>query len=349
MSKKRRAKIPPFRVLNSENIFRKFVSKIMRSCDKNFAQLQFESAIGKVADKVGPGIEKLGSILSDLWTQWQPTISQIRTSFTTAFDAVKPSIDAMLVNFSTIAPYIQPIVASVSSTLATMLPVVSNIFSGISSVVSAVFPVVAEIVTGIGDKLQAVFQRIGGETGTLKGIFEKVGPIIASVLSAVWDIASPILDLAIEGIGVLSDAVGFAFPYIQSAIESVWNVIEPIINGFVQGISGITNKIRGLFGTANSETASAKGGSPSSSVSANATGTNYFGGGWTTVGEHGPELMNLPSGTQIKSNSESQNMIKSSSPNINITIEKMEVRDDGDIDKVAEALAKKLEEAEDNK
>lgn len=42
MSKKRRAKIPPFRVLNSENIFRKFVSKIMRSCDKNFAQLQQE-------------------------------------------------------------------------------------------------------------------------------------------------------------------------------------------------------------------------------------------------------------------------------------------------------------------
>ena len=104
-----------------------------------------------------------------------------------------------------------------------------------------------------------------------------------------------------------------------------------------------------MFGTANSEAASAKGGSPSSSVSANATGTNYFGGGWTTVGEHGPELMNLPSGTQIKSNSESQNMIKSSSPNINITIEKMEVRNDGDIDKVAEALAKKLEEAEDNK
>ena len=43
MSKKRRAKIPPFRVLNSENIFRKFVSKIMRSCDKNFAQLHLYS------------------------------------------------------------------------------------------------------------------------------------------------------------------------------------------------------------------------------------------------------------------------------------------------------------------
>lgn len=311
---------------------------------------EFESAIGKVVDKVGPGIEKLGSILSDLWTQWQPTISQIRTSFTSAFDAVKPSVDAMLVNFSTIVPYIQPIVTSVSSTLAAMLPVVSSVFSGISSVASSVFPVVAEIATDIGNKLQAVFQRIGGETGTLKGIFEKAGPIIASVLSAVWDVASPIMDLAIEGIGLLSDAIGFAFSYIQSAIESVWNVIEPIIVGFVEGLTSITSKIRSLFGTANSEAAaSAKGGSQSSSVSANATGTNYFGGGWTTVGEHGPELMNLPSGTQIKSNSESQNMIKNSSPSINITIEKMEVRDDGDIDKVAEALAKKLEEAEDNK
>lgn len=256
----------------------------------------------------------------------------------------------MLVNFSTIVPYIQPIVTSVSSTLAAMLPVVSSVFSGISSVASSVFPVVAEIATDIGNKLQAVFQRIGGETGTLKGIFEKAGPIIASVLSAVWDVASPIMDLTIEGIGLLSDAIGFAFPYIQSAIESIWNVIEPIITGFVEGLTSITSKIRSMFGTANSEAAaSAKGGSQSPSVSANATGTNYFGGGWTTVGEHGPELMNLPSGTQIKSNSESQNMIKNSSPSINITIEKMEVRDDGDIDKVAEALAKKLEEAEDNK
>ncbi len=310
---------------------------------------EFESAVSKVVDKIGPGIEKLGSILSNLWTQWQPTISQIRTSFTTAFDAVKPSIDAMLTNFSTIVPYIQPVVTSVASTLSAMLPVVSGIFSGISSVVAAVFPVVAEIVTGIGSKLQAVFQRIGGETGTLKGTFEKVGPVLASVLSAVWDIASPILDLAIEGIGLLSDAIGFAFPYIQSAIETVWNVIEPIITGFVEGITSITGKIRGLFGVASSKSASDKGGKTSATVSANATGTNYFAGGWTTVGEHGPELMNLPSGTQIKSNSESKDMIKSSSSNINITIEKMEVRNDSDIDKVAEALAKKLEDAEDNK
>lgn len=49
MSKKRRAKIPPFRVLNSENIFRKFVSKIMRSCDKNFAQLHLRNGVVQIS------------------------------------------------------------------------------------------------------------------------------------------------------------------------------------------------------------------------------------------------------------------------------------------------------------
>lgn len=52
MSKKRRAKIPPFRVLNSENIFRKFVSKIMRSCDKNFAQLHYRCSDSSITDLI---------------------------------------------------------------------------------------------------------------------------------------------------------------------------------------------------------------------------------------------------------------------------------------------------------
>lgn len=66
MSKKRRAKIPPFRVLNSENIFRKFVSKIMRSCDKNFAQLQQyqadADAYGDNMNKVKDAIDKLTAL-----------------------------------------------------------------------------------------------------------------------------------------------------------------------------------------------------------------------------------------------------------------------------------------------
>ena len=35
-------------------------------------------------------------------------------------------------------------------------------------------------------------------------------------------------------------------------------------------------------------------------------GTSYFGGGTTVVGEYGPELVNLPRGTQVMSNNQTQ-------------------------------------------
>ena len=49
----------------------------------------------------------------------------------------------------------------------------------------------------------------------------------------------------------------------------------------------------------------------------NALGTSYFGGGATLVGEYGPELVNLPRGSQILSNNQTQNAL---SNNSNITV-----------------------------
>lgn len=82
-------------------------------------------------------------------------------------------------------------------------------------------------------------------------------------------------------------------------------------------------------------------------MAANATGTSFFRGGWTTVGEHGPELMRLPAGSKIMSHSESAQ--PGGNKQYQINIEHMEVRNDGDIDRVAEALVRKLEEAEENR
>lgn len=47
----------------------------------------------------------------------------------------------------------------------------------------------------------------------------------------------------------------------------------------------------------------------SGSIGGNAMGTDSWRGGWTWVGEKGPELLNLPKGSQILSSTESQKMI----------------------------------------
>lgn len=317
---------------------------------------EFEAAMSDIANKVGPGIERLGGILSDVWSVWQPVLQELGTAFSGAFEQVKPCIQGVLDSFGAVVPYIQPVVSSIGSTLAALLPVVGGIFEGISSVVSAVFPVVAQIVTDIGGKLQAVFSKIGGHAGTLSSIFQTVGPAIASVLSTAWSIISPILDLALTGIELIGSVVAAVFPKIQSVIESVWNVVGPVLKKLGDTLKSVSEGIQGAF-------EKAKAFFTGGSVDANATGTSYYGGGWTTVGEHGPELMYLPSGTKIKSNSDSENMVRNASGpvqafgsagegtktgSISITIQHMEVWNDTDIEKIAEELAKKIEEAEEN-
>lgn len=51
----------------------------------------------------------------------------------------------------------------------------------------------------------------------------------------------------------------------------------------------------------------------------NATGTTYFGGGFTTVNEHGYEIMDLPQGTRIYPHSESEKMMNQA-PSVNVSV-----------------------------
>lgn len=51
----------------------------------------------------------------------------------------------------------------------------------------------------------------------------------------------------------------------------------------------------------------------------NATGTTYFGGGLTTINEHGYEIMDLPQGTRIYPHSQSEKMMNTS-PNVSVSV-----------------------------
>ncbi|MEI3162941.1 MAG: phage tail tape measure protein [Lachnospirales bacterium] len=52
----------------------------------------------------------------------------------------------------------------------------------------------------------------------------------------------------------------------------------------------------------------------------NATGTTYFGGGLTTINEHGYEVIDLPQGTRIYPHSQSEKMMNNNSPNVSVSV-----------------------------
>jgi hypothetical protein len=92
---------------------------------------------------------------------------------------------------------------------------------------------------------------------------------------------------------------------IGGKLESIWqNVIQPIVSritGAINGALAALDKLSGAGGGGGD-----KNTSPLAKPGANARGTNFWGGGLTWVGEDGPELLNLPSGTRITDAQSSQ-------------------------------------------
>lgn len=294
---------------------------------------QFESAVTSAADAIGPVFEVAGGAVSQLWDNWQPRLSEL-------------------------APLVSGTMSNVANGIQTALPVVSSIFEGIGGVASAVLPVISTIAQDMGGKVTRIFDIVGQHTGTMQSVFAAAGPAISSVLSTSWSVISPILDLAIEGFNLVASVVGWAFPYIESVITSVWSVVGPVVSAIGDGISavagafkkaadtigGSAKKASSSASTVNSAVSSQSQGK-SSRVGANATGTSYWRGGYTTLAEHGPEIVDLPTGTKVYSKSNTENILNRNR-SVNVNIENLTVREEADIDKVAEEIVKKLEEVD---
>ena len=219
-----------------------------------------------------------------------------------------------------------------------------------------------------GQKVGSVLSFIGSKMGWIQEIIGTVMPVVADILTSAWSVISPIIDIAISVFKVLFNVVQTVFNGIASVISSVWDKIRPVVEGIGNGLSWIADKVGGLFGF---------GGGGGGETGSNAEGTNNWRGGPTGVGEQGPELIDLPRGTRILPNKESVQLASSlqrmraataaqnapspvpanapirrggsSSPAasvIRLTLAKLAdtivVREEADIDKIGEKVAKEV-------
>lgn len=270
----------------------------------------FESSVGKVFDAVGPVLLSIGNIFSD-------------------------SANKMGFSFENVTSIIADAVTVVGNIITAIAPVISGILQGVGSIVEAVFPAIASVMSMVGEKIVAVYTMLGSHSQLFQGIVETMGPIISGVISGLGVVIGGAFDVIIAAVDLCLSAFEKAFPAIEAVVKSVWNVIEPIINGIGKGISAVAGAVKNVAGFI---------GGGKGSVGANATGTSYWRGGYTTVGEHGPELINLPAGSKVHSNSDTQKIIGGKAVNINIG--SMVIREESDIDKVATEIVKKLKQVD---
>lgn len=109
-------------------------------------------------------------------------------------------------------------------------------------------------------------------------------------------------------------------------IKKLWDDLKNFLAHPIQGVVNIAKSVMG---------------GSSSNTGKNALGTSYWHGGETWVGEHGAEKVILPKGSRVIDHRNSMNS-SSSSVIISKLADTLVIREDADIDKISNAVVKKL-------
>lgn len=340
-----------------------------------------QPTIQKLSASFGQGLSKgIGAARTAL-NQVGPVISSL---VTTALPIASGFVSSISAGFNQIAPAVTTAMSGIGPVIMTLVPIMQQAASiigavagGIGSAIPAVAPVITTIMSGIAEKIGGVVAFLAERSDFIHSVIATVGPAIAEVLSTAWGVISPIMDILIGTFELVFRAVQRVWPGIQRVISGVWAVLEPIFNTIGKGaelLAGAWNKVKNLVTGDGGEGSRSGGGSKGGKPGKNARGDNHWRGGPTWVGEQGPELIDLPRGTRILPSKESvawaarkdSNIIQlyqsvarqepsrtgRNGTQISLTIQKIAdnitVRNDGDIDEIAERTAKKIIEELDN-
>jgi hypothetical protein len=248
--------------------------------------------------------------LKGAWEQLKKPVGDLLMAFIDFWETVQPLLQGFLIAITIIlVPAFQYLLAVVVQVFSGIITAVSGALNVVTGIIKTVFGIVAGIMTGDFSAAAQGFKQI---LNGLKEFLWGATKIMISPFRGFIDAVRNIL----QGI----DFFGIAVNWINSLIAGVKSKAGGIGGAIKQGIGnmlpeGLRKLIPGF-----------------------ADGVRNFGGGMAIVGERGPELVNLPKGSDVFSNEESRRMTGGQG----ITIETMNIKSGVDWEVGASYLAQKL-------
>ncbi|MCI7449023.1 MAG: phage tail tape measure protein [Blautia sp.] len=200
---------------------------------------------------------------------------------------------------------------------------------------------------------------------TLEPVFEIVWKAAGDYVVKFFDDVSVIIDGALgvfEGIitfltGVFQGDWEKAWNGIVQAVGSIFGTLESLVKTPINAVINLVNKAIGAINKISVDLPSAVGGGHIGfnipTIPTLAKGTDYWQGGIVQISEKGGEIVDLPSGSRVYPHDKSVQIARQDGrKNYSIAIAKLAdsivVREETDIDKIAEVIVKRIEQAIDN-
>ncbi len=222
---------------------------------------------------------------------------------------------------------LQEVIVSATSDVQTMADKSKELGGGITGVGLACFsqhPIVSLFLSTLaGAKTISMLSELITSIGTVSTAIGTIGEVSLMAVGGVVALATAVGGL----ITYLTIAIGKMSEYYQASAET-----RAKLDADQMASVGVFNSSPEMY----------QGGK--SIFDNNANGTNYFDGGSTLVGEYGPELVNLPRGSSIKTNAQTQRELSGggSTFNIPVTIQGNVIGNSEFIDQIGYAISSRV-------
>lgn len=210
---------------------------------------QFKGPLTSGISMLAQRISGLSGVFTGLVQTIGPILSQIGTTFQTAFQPVVgmvqsqllPALQPLMSALQNLGNAIMPIITAAIQTIAPVLStLVSNIVQTMSVIATAVTPVInniASLIQAVLPAIQSAFQICGTY---IQGVINAVFPFIQTVVTSVMNVINEIITTVLAAIN--GDWSG-VWEGIQNIVSSVWNGIQSIVSGAINAVSGVISSV----------------------------------------------------------------------------------------------------------
>lgn len=299
------------------------------------------------ADLLGKGTTE-SERLAEVWKAFSESANKgASTEYLKTFEGQVESLKGRLADlnepvghlFSTLMGYgndpnatfistLDKVVVDATSDIDGMAKKADELGGGITGVGLACLEAHPAITTLIGASVLGKGVIVAGEFATA---CSSIATAVRTVTSAVWALTGP-LGVAI-GLFTSLIALGQNWMSMAPEVRESLDETQREANGVFQSTDSMYGGHIDMSGMANSQYG----------AHTNATGTNYFSGGLTEVGEHGGEILNLPNGTQIIPHDVSKKMSGGYTINCPVTVQGNVIGNEDFVNQIGQAITGRVQ------
>nr|WP_218681343.1 hypothetical protein [Rhodococcus qingshengii] len=293
-----------------------------------------------VASVVGPSMSALaGVVQTQLWPALNRLWKEVIVPLVPVLGGVLVAAIYVLVGAANVLAW------ALAAVVNAGVSIVSFFTQTLPSALVVAFSFIGEKATWLKDHFAESVGLIVGFFATLPFklplyVFQAIGSIVAWVASIKWG----------QVFGAIGSGFGAIWESVKNTAVGAFDFIRNIKWGDVLASlgKGVSNSILGLIEGALNGALSGLPGSPSVKFPRFASGTGYAPGGTALVGEHGPELVDLPRGAQVTQAYRTRNQLSSgggaqtSPAGHSVYIKEVHNHNDVDVDRMIRSIGFKL-------